>query len=302
MATVRQLLCVVVAGLFSLSADAVQADDPIRVLIWDEQQPEQKQAYGDRFLGETIAEALRLRPGLQVRSASLRDPQQGLSAEQLDQTDVLVVWSHIRVREQDDGLIEGVVQRVQSGKLGLVAIHSAHWHKAFVRLMQERAKSDAIAVLSDAERQSVVWEYTNESPYGRAVKDGDRRTPFVERGAGNIRKLTLPQCVFPAWRPDGAASHVTTKLPEHPMAAGLPKTWDIPHTEMYGEPFHVPEPDEVVFEERWDKGEYFRSGCVWRVGAGRVFYFRPGHELFPIFLQKEPLQVIENAVRWLGRD
>ena len=116
----RQLLCVVVAVLFSLTADVVRADDPVRVLIWDEQQPEQKQAYGDRFLGETIAEALRLRPGLQVRSASLRDPQQGLSAEQLDQTDVLVVWSHIRVREQDDGLIEGVVQRVQSGKLGLV--------------------------------------------------------------------------------------------------------------------------------------------------------------------------------------
>lgn len=298
----RRLVCFAVVVLFSLHVGVLRADDPIRVLIWDEQQPEQKQAYGDRFLGETIADALRLRPGLQVRSASLRDAQQGLSAEQLDQTDVLVVWSHIRVREQDDALIEGVVQRVQSGKLGLVAIHSAHWHKAFVRLMQERAKADAAAGLSESERQSAVWHYANDAPYGKAVKEGDRRTPFLERGAGNVWKLTLPQCVFPAWRPDGAASHVTTKLPEHPLAAGLPKTWDIPHTEMYGEPFHVPEPDEVVFEERWDKGEYFRSGCVWRVGAGRVFYFRPGHELFPVFQQKEPSQVIENAVRWLGRD
>ena len=85
-----------------LSVSAVQADDVVRVLIWDEQQPEQKQAYGERFLGETIAEALRLRPGLQVSSVSLRDPQQGLSADRLDQTDVLVVWSHIRVGEQDE--------------------------------------------------------------------------------------------------------------------------------------------------------------------------------------------------------
>lgn len=284
-----------------LSVSAVQADDAVRVLIWDEQQPEQKQAYGEQFLGETIAEALRLRPGLQVSSVSLRDPQQGLSAERLDETDVLVVWSHIRVREQDDALIEGVVQRVQAGKLGLVALHSAHWHKSFVRLMQERAKSDAVQALSENERKTVVWKYANEFPYGKAVKESDRRTPYVEAGEGSIRKLILPQCVFPAWRPDGAASHVTTKLPKHPIAAGLPKSWDIAHTEMYGGVFHVPEPDAVVFEERWDRGEYFPSGCVWKVGAGRVFYFRPGHELFPIFLQKEPLQVLENSVRWLGR-
>jgi trehalose utilization protein len=69
---------------------------------------------------------------------------------------------------------------------------------------------------------------------------------------------------------------------------------------MYNEPFHVPPPDEVVFEEKWDKGEHFRSGCVWQVGNGRVFYFRPGHETYPVYQQAEPLRVLENAVRWLG--
>ena len=58
--------------------------------------------------------------------------------------------------------------------------------------------------------------------------------------------------------------------------------------------------DEVIFEERWDKGEQFRSGCVWQVGQGRVFYFRPGHETYAIYEQAEPLRVIVNAVRWLG--
>jgi trehalose utilization protein len=115
-----------------------------------------------------------------------------------------------------------------------------------------------------------------------------------------VWKVTLPACVFPAWRADGAPSHVTTLLPKHPIAAGLPEKWDIAHTEMYGEPFHIPEPDEVVFEEKWDKGEQFRSGCVWRVGEGRVFYFRPGHETFPVYQQPEPLRVLENACRWLA--
>ncbi len=90
-------------------------------------------------------------------------------------------------------------------------------------------------------------------------------------------------------------------MPNHPLARGLPTKWDIPQTEMYGEPFHVPKPDEVVFEERWDKGEQFRSGCVWRIGKGVVFYFRPGHEIYPIYKQAEPLRVVENAVRCCRR-
>lgn len=106
--------------------------------------------------------------------------------------------------------------------------------------------------------------------------------------------------IFPAYRPDGAPGHLTTLLVDHPIAKDLPKQWDIPQTEMYNESFHVPTPDTVVFEERWDKGEHFRSGCVWKVGRGTVFYFRPGLETYPVFKQREPLRVIENAARWLG--
>jgi len=71
---------------------------------------------------------------------------------------------------------------------------------------------------------------------------------------------------------------------------------------MYGEPFWVPAPDSVIFEEKWDKGEHFRSGSLWRVGSGDVFYFRPGHETYPVFKQAENLRVLENAVRWMGAE
>ncbi len=287
------------AALLLVTSNFSQAADPVRVLVWDEQQPQQKQAYGDKFLGETIAAHLGQKDGLLVKSARLDSEQQGLDEEILDATDVLVFWCHRRVKEQDDARMEAVVKRVMEGRLSLIALHSAHWAKPFVRLMQERAKADALTMVPEAERGSASWEFVNDQPYYKGVKDGAPLTPSLERNGG-VWRLTLPQCVFPAYRADGAPGHMTTLLPGHPIARGLPAHWDIPQTEMYGEPFHVPAPDEVVFEEKWDKGEQFRSGCVWKVGKGRVFYFRPGHETYPIFTQAEPLLVVENAVRWMA--
>jgi trehalose utilization protein len=71
---------------------------------------------------------------------------------------------------------------------------------------------------------------------------------------------------------------------------------------LYGEPFHVPQPDQVVFKETFSGSEWFRSGSVWNLGKGKAFYFRPGHETYPVFKEELPLRVIENAVRWLAAD
>ena len=288
------LLCSLVSPVF--------AAEPIRVLVWDEQQPEQKQGYGEKFLGETLAAQLANLPGLSVKTAKLDETDQGLGDAALEATDVLIFWCHRRVKDQDDARMEAIVKRVMEGKLSFIGLHSTHWGKPFVRLMQERAKADAIKALPEVERATAKWEFFNDTPYYKGVGRAARITPFVEKGEGNVWKLTLPACVFPVYRNDGMPSHVTTLLPQHPLATGLPLQWDIPRTEMYGEPFHVPAPDEVVFEEKWDKGEHFRSGCVWSVGQGRVFYFRPGHETYGIFQQAETLRVVDNAVRWMGAD
>ena len=69
---------------------------------------------------------------------------------------------------------------------------------------------------------------------------------------------------------------------------------------MYGEPFHVPEPDEVIFEETWIAGQRFRSGAIWNLGRGKVFYFRPGHENFNGFHLPEQLKIVANAAVWLA--
>ncbi|MCE9611276.1 MAG: ThuA domain-containing protein [Chthoniobacter sp.] len=272
---------------------------PVRVLVWDEQQPDQKRAYGEKFLGETIAAHLAGLPGLTVQTANLAEPEQGVAEAVLDATDVVVWWGHVKNAAVTNANAERIAARVREGRLALIALHSAHWAKPFVRLMQDRAKADALAQVPEAERATAKWEYVNESPIGKEPRRDAPLTPSVTH-QGDVWRLALPVCVFPAYRPDGAPSHVTTLLPQHPIAAGLPAKWDVSQTEMYDEPFHVPAPDAVIFEERWDKGEHFRSGCVWQVGKGRVFYFRPGHETYPVYKQAEPLRVVENAVRWLA--
>jgi trehalose utilization protein len=282
------------ATLFVLSSDAA----PIRVVVWDEQQPQQKQAYTN-FLGNQIAAHLQTIKGLSVKSVSLSDPEQGLTDSTLDNCDVLIWWGHVRHREIKPEKAKEIVRRIADGKLALIALHSAHWSEPFVQAMYERTRADAQKTLPAGTKIDFV------APEGfRAPKFDAPLTPRTEITNGadgsKVARVFLPLCVFPSWRADAAPSHVTTLLPKHPIARGVPERFDISHTEMYNEPFHVPQPDAVVFEEKWDKGEHFRSGCVWSVGKGKVFYFRPGHEVYPVYLEPIPLRIISNAVEWLG--
>lgn len=290
---IRLLSMIAVAGL-AVSAFAKN----IRVVVWDEQQPAQKQAYTN-FLGNQIAAHLKTVPGLDVKSVSINDPQKGLSDDVLTNCDVLVWWGHQKHTEIPNAKAKQIVQRIKDGKLSLVALHSAHWSEPFVEAMRERAKLDARKTLPPRTSMEFITPERFKVP-----KVGDPITPRTEwtNSADGVRvaRVILPNCVFPSYRADGAPSHVTTVKPAHPIAEGVPANFEIPQTEMYNEPFNVPTPDEVIFEEKWDKGEHFRSGCVWKLGKGKVFYFRPGHETYSIYTQPIPLKIIANAVEWLG--
>lgn len=269
----------------------------IRVLVWDEQQPAQTKAYTN-FLGNQIATYLRTLPELKVTSVALTDPEQGLTDDVLNNAEVLIWWGHAKHAEVKDAKAKQIVERIKDGKLSLIALHSAHWSKPFVLAMEERARTDAAKQFPAGTKMESV-RLAKAAPKADAPL-----TPRVEMtnapDGSKLARLFLPICVFPSWRADGAPSHVTTLLPGHPIARGLPAKFDITQTEMYSEPFHVPAPDAVIFREDWDKGEWFRSGCVWNIGAGKVFYFRPGHETYAVFVQENPLKIIGNAVQWLG--
>ena len=100
------------------------------------------------------------------------------------------------------------------------------------------------------------------------------------------------------WREDDEMCRLWVIDPTHPIAAGVGEYIDIPADETYGEHFSIPAPDELVFMAWYPGGEVFRSGCCWKRELGRMFYFQPGHETYPIYYQPEVVRVLRNAVRW----
>jgi trehalose utilization protein len=100
------------------------------------------------------------------------------------------------------------------------------------------------------------------------------------------------------WRDAGERELVWTVAPGHPIASGVPNPVRIDQQETYGEPFGIPEPDELVFLSNFSGGEVFRSGCCYQRGRGRVFYFSPGDQAYPVYHHPDVQRVLANAVRW----
>ena len=290
--------------IFAEFASPAGAADPIRVVVWDEQQSRQKTAYPN-FLGNEIAEYLKSRPGLSVKSVKLNDPKHGLAEDVIGNCQVLIWWGHVRQHEIKAEEAQKLVKRVQEGKMSMIILHSAHWSAPFIEAMNARAIQDELNKLSDEEKKKakihLVGKFQRRPPKRNATLTPSAKVTKKSDGTIEIQ-ITRPNCCFPyCCKLNGRPSQLTTLKPDHPIAKGIPAKFSIPKTEMYDEPFHVPAPDAVIFEEKWDKGEHFRAGMVWALGKGQVFYFRPGHETYPIFKEKIPLQIIENAVRWMGK-
>ncbi len=158
-----------------------------------------------------------------------------------------------------------------------------------------------------AETDVLVW-------WGHAAH-GEVRDAVVERvlsriweGMGFIalhsshyakifKRLMGTSCSL-TWREAGERERLWVCNPGHPIARGIDRCFEIENTEMYGEPFAIPAPDEIVFLSWFEGGEVFRSGCTWKRGNGKIFYFRPGHETYPIYFHPIVRQVLRNAVHW----
>lgn len=104
------------------------------------------------------------------------------------------------------------------------------------------------------------------------------------------------------WRSIGERELVWTVNAAHPITRGVPPVFAIEAQEMYGELFDIPQPDELVFISSFAGGEVFRSGCCFYRGAGRVFYFSPGDQEYPVYHHPVVRRVIANGVDWTYRD
>jgi trehalose utilization protein len=100
------------------------------------------------------------------------------------------------------------------------------------------------------------------------------------------------------WRESDDKCLVWVVSQGHPIVEGLGPCFEVPGDETYGEQFSIPEPDELVFLSWFEGGEVFRSGCTFTRGLGRIFFFSPGHETFPIYHMPEVQQIIINGVKW----
>ena len=216
----------------------------LRITIWNEYKHEKeyeaiRKIYPQGIHG-CIASFLQKETDFTVKTATFDMPEHGLTEEVLQETDVLIFWSHALQEEFSDEVAERVQRHVLSG-MGLIALHSAHFSKIMKKL--------------SGTTMTLKWKH------------------------GESEKL---------W----------CTAPTHPIAAGIPEMMEIPEEEMYGEYFDIPKPDDVVFTGWFSGGQVFRSGCTFSRGYGKIFYFQPGHEEYPIYYMPEIQQIIINAVRF----
>ncbi len=217
----------------------------IRAIVWNEFIHERENEvvrgiYPDG-IHETIARALAEDAGIEASTASLDQPEHGLPAARLAETDVLLWWGHKAHGAVSDEVVTRVAQRVHEG-MGLIVLHSGHFAKIFQRLMG---------------------------------------TPCSLR-----------------WREAGEKERLWSINRSHPILKGVGAALELPNEEMYGEPFLVPEPMETVMISWFEGGEVFRSAMTWQRGAGRIFYFRPGHETYPTYHDAGVQTILRNAVHW----
>lgn len=215
----------------------------LHVTIWNEYHHERHNekvaSVYPNGIHAVIAEGLE--SATKVRTATLEEPEHGLTEEVLNDTDVLIWWGHVAHDKVSDEIVERVQKRVWQG-MGLIVLHSGHFSKIFKKLMGTSC--------------DLKWREANEK------------------------------------------ERIWIVNPGHPIADGIGEYIELPHEEMYGEHFDIPQPDELVMVSWFEGGEVFRSGCCYTRGNGKVFYFRPGHETYPTYYNPQIRKVIDNAVKW----
>ncbi|MDH9161808.1 trehalose utilization protein ThuA [Staphylococcus succinus] len=100
------------------------------------------------------------------------------------------------------------------------------------------------------------------------------------------------------WREADEKERLWVVDPTHPIVEGIDSYIELEQEEMYGEHFDIPVPDETVLISWFEGGEVFRSGVTFKRGNGKIFYFRPGHESYPTYYNKQVQQIIKNGVKW----
>jgi trehalose utilization protein len=215
----------------------------------------------------------------------------------------VTVWNEYRHEKSD----KHIAKLYPKGMHGAIAKHLRAQDGISVRTAtldeQEHGLSEKVLAGTDV---LTWWGHMAHGEVSDAIVD--RVQNRVLEGMGLIclhsahyskifRRMMGTSCSL-KWREAAEREVLWVTRPGHPIVEGIGDHIVLAETEMYGEFFDIPEPDETVLISSFAGGEVFRSGCTWRRGAGKVFYFRPGHETYPIYHNPQILRVLTNAVRW----
>ncbi len=243
--------------------------NPVRVLVWDENPAHApKELYPTSIRG-AVAEGLIELCGdqLDVKTAHLDDPDQGITEAALANADVLFWWAHARHGQVEDRVADLIKQRVHQHGLGFVALHSAHYSKPF------RAVLNCTGDLKGGWREDGQPEvFTVCAPQHPIAQGVDDFTLDAEEMYGSPFGVPPAEClVFQSFFPAGGEY----------FPSGIAWT--------------VGEGIDPEFKSGPGGGKGQGEGC------GRVFYFRPGHETHPNYFNANVRRVLANAALWAGR-
>jgi len=240
----------------------------VRALVWDENPPHAPKTIYPQSINGAVADGLaRYGNGrIEVRTANLDDPEQGVSKETLAQTDVLIWWGHIRHGEVSDETAQRVIDRVHNEGMGFIALHSAHYSKTFRGVVGAPGHlKGGWREMEPPEKEEIIVC----APWHPIAQDIDDFTLEQEEMYGAPFDVPPPLVmVFQSHFPYDGKTFPT----------GL--CWTVGKGKTEG---FTSGPGKGI-------GEGF--------GVGRVFYFRPGHETIPTYYHPTIQRIITNAVLW----
>lgn len=218
----------------------------------------------------------------------------------------VTIWNEF-VHEQEEGEIGAYIRKsypkgIHAYLQGALAADDLKIRTATLDQPEHGLPDDVL----DATDVLVWWGHCAHDKVSDALVDKLQRRVLHGMGlivlhSGHLSKIL--RCLLGTacrlrWREVGEKERLRVVATGHPIAEGVPETFVLPHSEMYGERFDVPDDGKIIFMSWFEGGDVFRSGITFQRDAGKIFYFSPGHETYPIYHDANIQRVIGNAIRW----
>jgi trehalose utilization protein len=159
-------LLLILTILLAAAASVNAAPKKVRVLLWSEQ-TEPRNVYPNGISG-ALADYLKKLPEFETVTATLDDPDAGVSDAALSATDVLIWFGHRKHAQVPDAAVDRINKHVNERGMGFIALHSSHFSKALKKLLN--ATGSWSSYVNHA-RPEQMWVVLPDHPIAKGVTD-----------------------------------------------------------------------------------------------------------------------------------